>query len=549
MIVIVGTVAAILLHTSPAVFKHAFKIVRWVVRPPHSDRRELIQQIVEWSNIARRQGLLGLESQVEAQQDPFLRKGLQLLVDGVEPESMRHMLEIELGSQEHQDQAGAKVFEAMGIYAPTLGIIGAVLGLIAVMKNLADPSKLGHGIAAAFTATIYGIASANLLFLPIAAKLKSVISHNTRDREMVIEGLIRSPRARTRATSKPTSPASCTDMARRKHHEEHANHEAWAIPYADLMTLLLAFFVVMYAISSVNEGKYRIMADALTDAFGGAPRTINPVQVGNKQVQGGGWDSPSVIKSGTKIGPSAPAPSHDPTLLPSMASQMRMPVSVHNQEQIARAERQLNSIADRLTAALAPLIDRGMISVRRTELWIEVEINSDILFPTGSAALDVHARQTLASLAEVLRDVPNSVRVEGHTDNVPIATATFPSNWELSAGRAASVVHLFADQGVQPSRLAMVGYGQFRPREENDSAQGRNRNRRVMVIILADTSHSVDPLGQRLNAATGAVDDNTTEQAAATPATAPTSPIAPVKLPPVPAGSRVGAAVPPAMKE
>ncbi|HEL5403228.1 TPA: flagellar motor protein MotD [Stenotrophomonas maltophilia] len=338
-------------------------------------------------------------------------------------------------------------------------------------------------------------------------------------------------------------------MARRKHHEEHANHEAWAIPYADLMTLLLAFFVVMYAISSVNEGKYRIMADALTDAFGGAPRTINPVQVGNKQVQGGGWDSPSVIKSGTKVGPSAPAPSHDPTLLPSMASQMRMPVSVHNQEQIARAERQLNSIADRLTAALAPLIDRGMISVRRTELWIEVEINSDILFPTGSAALDVHARQTLASLAEVLRDVPNSVRVEGHTDNVPIATATFPSNWELSAGRAASVVHLFADQGVQPSRLAMVGYGQFRPREENDSAQGRNRNRRVMVIILADTSHSVDPLGQRLNAATATPESTATEQAAATPATVTTSPIAPVKLPPVPAGSRVGAAVPPAMKE
>ena len=190
VIVIVGTVASILLHTAPAVFKHAFRIVRWVVRPPHSDRHELIEQIVEWSNIARRQGLLGLESQVEAQRDPFLRKGLQLLVDGVEPESIRHMLEIELSGQEHQDQAAAKVFEAMGIYAPTLGIIGAVLGLIAVMKNLADPSKLGHGIAAAFTATIYGIASANLLFLPIAAKLKGVIAHNTRDREMVIEGLI-----------------------------------------------------------------------------------------------------------------------------------------------------------------------------------------------------------------------------------------------------------------------------------------------------------------------------------------------------------------------
>jgi len=333
-------------------------------------------------------------------------------------------------------------------------------------------------------------------------------------------------------------------MARRKHHEEHANHEAWAIPYADLMTLLLAFFVVMYAISSLNEGKYRIMADALTTAFGGAPRTINPVQVGNQQVQGGGWDSPSVIKAGTKVGPSAPAPSNDPTLLPAMASQMRMPVSMRNQEQLQRAERQLNGIADKLTATLAPLIERGMITVRRTELWIEVEINSDILFPTGSAALDVHARGTLSSLAGVLRDVPNSVRVEGHTDNVPIATATFPSNWELSAGRAASVVHLFADQGVQPSRLAMVGYGQFRPREDNASAEGRNRNRRVMVIILADTAQSIDPITDRLSA-----DAEAADATQATAAGTPVTPIAPVQLPPVPAGSRVGAAVPPAMKE
>ncbi len=190
VIVIVGTVAAILLHTSPAIFRHAFRIVRWVVLPPANDRQTLIRQIVEWSNIARRQGLLGLEPQVEQQDDPFVRKGLQLVVDGVEPDAIRRMLEIELNGQEHRDLAAAKVFEGMGIYAPTLGIIGAVLGLIAVMKNLADPSKLGHGIAAAFTATIYGIASANLLFLPVCAKLKSVIAHNSRDREMIIEGLI-----------------------------------------------------------------------------------------------------------------------------------------------------------------------------------------------------------------------------------------------------------------------------------------------------------------------------------------------------------------------
>lgn len=281
-------------------------------------------------------------------------------------------------------------------------------------------------------------------------------------------------------------------MARRKHHEEHVSHEAWAIPYADLMTLLLAFFVVMYAISSVNEGKYRVMADALTTAFGGAPRTISQVQVGNKQLQGGGFDSPSVIRAPSMTGGAVA----DPTQLPSMASQMRMPVSIHNHEQLQRAERQLDSIANRLSVALAPLIDRGMITVRRTELWIEVEINSDILFGTGSATLDVHARDTLSRLAQVLDDVPNGVRVEGHTDNLPIATAQFPSNWELSAARAASVVHLFADQGLQPERLAMVGYGEFRPRDDNDTQEGRNRNRRVMVIILADSVGSAEQLGQ-----------------------------------------------------
>ncbi len=298
-------------------------------------------------------------------------------------------------------------------------------------------------------------------------------------------------------------------MARRKPQEEHANHEAWAIPYADLMTLLLAFFVVMYAISSVNEGKYRVMADSLTTAFGGAPRTVSQVQVGNKQLQGGGFDSPSVIRAPSMTGGAVA----DPTQLPSMASQMRMPVSVHNAEQLQRAERQLARIATRLTEALAPLVKQGVITVRRTELWIEVEINSDILFGTGSAALGADARDTLSKLAAVLSQTPNGIRVEGHTDNLPIATAQFPSNWELSAARAASVVHLFADHGLDPSRLAMVGYGQFRPRESNTLADGRNRNRRVMVIILADSAATADALADGVISAS-----NETPALPATPA-------------------------------
>lgn len=190
VIVIVGTFASIMLQTPAHTFRHAWKIVGWVFRPPQSDAQALIAQILEWSTTARRQGLLALEAEVDAQADPLVRKGLQMVVDGVEPESIRQMLDIEVQACSQRDLAAAKVFEGMGIYAPTLGIIGAVLGLMAVMKNLADPSKLGHGIAAAFTATIYGIGAANLMFLPMAAKLKSLVNAQTHEREMLVEGLI-----------------------------------------------------------------------------------------------------------------------------------------------------------------------------------------------------------------------------------------------------------------------------------------------------------------------------------------------------------------------
>ncbi len=190
VIVLVGTVAAILLHTPVDTFKQGMKMTRWVFMPPRQDSAGLIERILEWSGIARKQGLLALEGMVEAEPDLFIRKGLQMLVDGAEPEAIRNVLEVELQTREHQELQGAKVWEGMGIYAPTLGIIGAVLGLMSVMQNLADPSKLGTGIAAAFVATIYGIGSANLFFLPMASKLKAVVASQTRVREMIIEGLI-----------------------------------------------------------------------------------------------------------------------------------------------------------------------------------------------------------------------------------------------------------------------------------------------------------------------------------------------------------------------
>ncbi|HTT01936.1 MAG TPA: flagellar motor protein [Steroidobacteraceae bacterium] len=190
MIVVMGTIAAICVQTPLGVMKHALSILPWIMKPPALQPEQMIRKMVEWSNVARKQGLLGLEPVLNQEGDAFVRKALQLVVDGSEPDTIRGVMEVELDTREHADTLGAKVFEGMGIYSPTLGIIGAVLGLMAVMQNLADPSKLGHGIAAAFTATVYGIGLANLFFLPISAKLKVAIQAQTQVREMIIEGMI-----------------------------------------------------------------------------------------------------------------------------------------------------------------------------------------------------------------------------------------------------------------------------------------------------------------------------------------------------------------------
>ena len=264
-------------------------------------------------------------------------------------------------------------------------------------------------------------------------------------------------------------------MARRHKHEEHANHEAWAIPYGDLITLLLAFFVVMYAMSSVNEGKYRVLSDSLVAAFNGAPKTMEPIQVGEKQA-GPGTD-PSMNLVQAPISQKQPQRSIAP--IPMAAS---MPYDLDGQRE------ELAGVADEVEQAMADLIDRELVTVRRHGNWVEVEIKTDILFPSGVATLSPPAEQVLAQLADTLKPFPNSIRVEGHTDNRPINTKYYPSNWELSAARAASVVHLFTRAGMDPSRLAVIGLGEHRPSQTNATAEGRNANRRVLLVILAGNS-------------------------------------------------------------
>jgi chemotaxis protein MotB len=281
-------------------------------------------------------------------------------------------------------------------------------------------------------------------------------------------------------------------LARKKKHEEHANHEAWAIPYGDLITLLLAFFVVMYAISSINEGKFRVLSDSLTAAFRGAPKTLTPVQVGEK-TRGSGADIAVTIVEQSMI-EGQPRKMLESIKLSKSEEEGAGPAPYPGAGKTGHSQpfpsdhpvaQQLARVADELEQALQQLVEANLVAVRRHEFWLEVEVRTDILFASGDAKLSDKAIPALDALAGTLSRYPNPVRVEGHTDDQPIRTGQFPSNWELSAARAANVVHRFARKGISPTRLSVIGFGEFRPTQSNDTAAGRGANRRVIIVILA----------------------------------------------------------------
>ncbi|HJV93424.1 MAG TPA: flagellar motor protein [Azonexus sp.] len=190
LIVLGGTLGAVLLQSPFHVFKRGVMMAKWVWVPPVIEQKRLIDQILTWSQQSRREGLLALENYIPGIKDQFTRKGLQLLVDGADPERIRELMEVEIGTFEDEWRQSAKIWDSAGGYSPTIGILGAVMGLIHVMENLSDPTKLGAGIAVAFVATIYGVGLANLIYLPIAGKLKYYIARMVASREMLIDGLV-----------------------------------------------------------------------------------------------------------------------------------------------------------------------------------------------------------------------------------------------------------------------------------------------------------------------------------------------------------------------
>lgn len=250
---------------------------------------------------------------------------------------------------------------------------------------------------------------------------------------------------------------------RRRLPEDHENLERWLVSYADFITLLFAFFVVMYAVSSVNEGKYRVLSSALVNAFS------------NTTGQPGGQIT--VLTPGSP--PLQAKPAGKPDKAPATASE----------KQVQREK--MKNVAKDVMEALAPLVRQGKVKLTETSRGVTVEINDSVLFAPGQARLEAASMSAMQAVARVLANTDFPITIEGHTDNIPINTPAFPSNWELSAVRATTVLRLFSDNGVASERLTAIGYGETRPVATNQTVEGRANNRRVSILI--DSNRPEEP--------------------------------------------------------
>jgi chemotaxis protein MotB len=250
---------------------------------------------------------------------------------------------------------------------------------------------------------------------------------------------------------------------KRNYFDEPDNHERWLVSYADFVTLLFAFFVVMYSISSVNDTKYASLSEALDDAFSKnnkVKKVIDPIQIGSE---------PTTIK---------------PIILDNPSTEE---INKYRQlsEEILKERRLLQMVSEQFEDVLQPYVENDLVEVKRHDFWIELEMNSQLLFLSGEAELSSKAIPVLKKVAEVVRILPNVINIEGHTDTVPINTVEFPSNWDLSSARATSVVREFVKNGISEQRLSAVGYGEFHPVADNNNEGGRFKNRRVVLVLMS----------------------------------------------------------------
>lgn len=250
-------------------------------------------------------------------------------------------------------------------------------------------------------------------------------------------------------------------MRKRKHFQDRVNHDRWLISYADFITLLFAFFVVMYSVSTINENKYRAMSASVIGAFGNTPPDNNPSSNLSKPAPSAEVKKPDDVK---------PTSKED---------------AVKKEQMLAQEKGKMKELAHGIFNALAPLIREGKVQVTQTDRGISIDISDSVLFDSGDAQLKPKSSQALIAIASVLTGDTHDIQVEGFTDNQPIKNGIYPSNWELSSVRAGAVVRLFIEHGVAEDRLTAIGQGPKMPVGDNATLEGRAKNRRVNITILA----------------------------------------------------------------
>lgn len=264
-------------------------------------------------------------------------------------------------------------------------------------------------------------------------------------------------------------------MVRRRREEIHVNHERWLISYADFITLLFAFFVVMYSISQVSDSKYRVLSDTFVEAFNQPANTHTSVEP---------QDNPSPSSetiAAIDITNAAATNAEQSSEISDNSTNTVFPVP--EQEEPVKTSDELTQISDLVTEKFTQLINDQMIQVSSNELWLQIELKDSILFSSGSADTSDQAQKIFDEIAGILKNYSNPVQVEGFTDNIPIKSMKYPTNWELSTARASAIVKYLASKGVAPERLSAVGYGEYQPVAANDTDQGRAQNRRVAIMI------------------------------------------------------------------
>lgn len=415
-----------------------------------------------------------------------------MLADGFDQKVVKEMLDKERLMTLDRNQTGAKAFRLLTDVAPAMGMVGTLIGLIQMLSNMDDPSSIGPAMAVALLTTLYGVLLANIVAKPIAEKLEARMDHQEKIQSLWTDALIaiqegKNPRiveqmlltylpddvrdrrkgaARAMPRRARNRPSRVRPMARQT---SRRNNEipAWMVTYADLMSLLLCFFVLLLSFAEIDLERFKQLAGEMSKAFGvqrEVPAEVIPM--GSSAVM-------------DRFSPAEPEPT--------LRDEVRQTTTLERpwlDTHRARQEQRLEALKRSLEERLRPAIEEGGVKVARDGNRVVIRVNEQASFPSGSAEVTPSFAKLLGELSATLADAPGSIAVRGHTDNVPVRSSRYASNWNLSAMRSAVVANrLLQNEALAAERLTVTGHADTRPIASNDTVEGRARNRRVEIII------------------------------------------------------------------